>query len=132
MSGDEFDWTNDETVVVGAQAAIAVYLNNECSVVVGQQGDWQHEEDTYVVIQEAFAELVARRIMELLNVRPDAVAVSHRPSADPTAAERQRKHRGRQRNVTGSERDTDRDVTGVHRDGHDVDADRDLLANVGT
>lgn len=49
-SDDRFDWSNDESVVVEHQSALAVYQNQSGDVVIRQERSWDEDQDTHVVI----------------------------------------------------------------------------------
>lgn len=48
---DDFDWTDDEVVVVPDQPAVAVYTNPSGAVVIRQEGRYGVEEDHWVTVR---------------------------------------------------------------------------------
>jgi hypothetical protein len=62
---DEFDWHNDDTVVLREQRATAVYRNHDGDVVIRQRGS-DDNEDTFVFIttenEIAFMEGMAEQL----------------------------------------------------------------------
>jgi hypothetical protein len=50
----DFDWSDDEVVVVRQQSAIAVFRNHHGDVVVRQQGDTGYFEDSWVIISQQY------------------------------------------------------------------------------
>lgn len=62
---EEFDWSKTEDIVVPRQGAIAVYLNDNKDLVIREEGEVQ--EDHYVVISRRHADLVLKRIEELMK-----------------------------------------------------------------
>ena len=49
-AGREFDWRNDEDVLLPEQTAIAVYLNPKGGLVIRQERRWDEDQDTIIVI----------------------------------------------------------------------------------
>lgn len=99
MSAPDFDWANDESVVLHSQSAIAVYPNNMGTIVIRQERGWNDDEDTVIVTASLDgAGAVARAILrEVEAVRRDLGETPWEAPKDATAAERQRRRRGRQR-----------------------------------
>ena len=62
---DDFDWMADQAVVVSHSPGIAIYLNNEGSVVLRQYG--MSAEDSFVIIRREDAKRVAKAIVEATN-----------------------------------------------------------------
>jgi hypothetical protein len=50
MTGDDFDWTDKDSVVVPSQEAIAIYENAAGNVVIRVQRAWNEDEDAFIVI----------------------------------------------------------------------------------
>jgi hypothetical protein len=46
----EFDWDDEDTLVLRRQFAVAVYRTPDGSLVIRQQGDWNEEDDRCIVI----------------------------------------------------------------------------------
>jgi len=63
--GDDFDWMADQAVVVSHSPGIAIYLNNEGSVVLRQYG--MSAEDSFVIIRREDVKRVAKAIVEATN-----------------------------------------------------------------
>jgi hypothetical protein len=65
---DDFDWTNDPSVVLQEQRATAVYQNAHGGIVIRQEKYWNEESDPHVVIcQEnfvTFSEALAKKARE--------------------------------------------------------------------
>jgi len=96
MSAPDFDWHNDDDVVVQEQQAVAVYRNPRGCIVVRQKGDWYgHEDDVWIVIEPDRAGRVAHAILALVEPLPAPGPLSLPAPADRTAAERQRRHRAK-------------------------------------
>ena len=49
-SGDDFDWLEDDSVVLREQPATAIYTNKNGVLVIRQKGDWDAEGDTFAFI----------------------------------------------------------------------------------
>lgn len=65
MSEERYDWTSENpSVVIQRQEAVAVYLNPDNDIVIRRQADWPDEDDdAFVVIPRA----AARRFIEALK-----------------------------------------------------------------
>lgn len=108
----DFDWDNDESVVVRAQLAIAVYENVRGNIVI------REESGNIVAISPQHVLAVARAMLAVAELpveivaRPGAseIANSEQPKKDHTAAERQRRHRAKHRDSRDNGRDTNRDA----------------------
>ena len=112
-SSRDFDWDDvADDVVVPEQAAIAVDANRKGSVVIRQAGYYGPDEDMWIVVAPDRAPAVADAILRIAG-QCGAEPRSRQTASpmDPTAAERQRRCRNRNRDWPV----TDRDVTG--RDG---------------
>ena len=127
--GREFDWL-DADVIVPQQPAIAVYLNPTGDVVLRQRGDL-YDDDSWCWFRIERAPAVARAIIEtagldIAELMPEPTRIGSKPK-DPSAAERQRRYRERQKKESTPEPDIfGRDVTA--RDVTD-DRDRDVPCN---
>jgi len=67
MSGrDDFDWNDDEAIVLEPRLGVAVYLNQKGDVVIRQQGSYP-DDDVWVVFPATDAEIVARRIVDVVR-----------------------------------------------------------------
>ena len=66
MSGKDFDWNDNEAIVLEPRLGLAVYLNQQGDVVIRQQGDYP-DEDVWVVFPASDAETVARRIVGIVR-----------------------------------------------------------------
>jgi hypothetical protein len=132
--GDGFQWT-DEVTVVPEQSPIAVYFNPAGAVVIRQSGGY--EDDPFIVVQPEYVGAVAEALLRCIGRDMESPA-DHLPSAfqppsnhangdipakDPTAAERQRRHRARRNGESDWPRDSNGSVTVPHRD-------TDLLGSV--
>jgi hypothetical protein len=47
---DDFDWSNDEDIVLREQQSIAIYRNKYEGIVIRQERRWNEDEDTVIVI----------------------------------------------------------------------------------
>ena len=65
---DDFDWANDDAVILHEQRATAVYHNKFGGLVIRQEKSWDEESDPYVVIGAenavTFMEALAKRARE--------------------------------------------------------------------
>lgn len=115
MSGDGFDWSNRDDVVVAHQGQIAVYTNPHEDIVIRQEGDWWRKDDAWIVVRPENARALAEAILALAEpVTPPQLALP--APADRTAAERQRRYRERKRNAP-CDRDSITPVTPCDRNG---------------
>lgn len=112
-----FDWNDDEGVIIPVQAAVAVYENQRGDIVIRQQRAWDKDSDTLIFIRPENALAIVHAILQAAgNPHIDhqrAIADFNSFEArtkDHTAAERQRRCRDRKRDVTFSDRDIDRDI----------------------
>lgn len=46
-----FDWTGDDSVVLGEQLAVACYINTRGNVVIRQERGWDEQDDTIIVVR---------------------------------------------------------------------------------
>jgi hypothetical protein len=63
---DDFDWAHDESVVVPAQPAIAVYINSREQVVIRAEGG-DYGEDSFVVISVEHLPKVIAKLTAILK-----------------------------------------------------------------
>jgi hypothetical protein len=67
-SNDDFDWFADESVVLKAQPATAIYHNATGHIVIRQERSWAEDSDPYVTIAPenavTFMEALAKRARE--------------------------------------------------------------------
>jgi hypothetical protein len=47
---DDFNWHDDESIVLREQPATAIYTNKHGVLVIRQKGDWDAEHDTFAFI----------------------------------------------------------------------------------
>lgn len=47
---DDFDWNNDDSIVLREQPATAIYHNRHGVLVIRQKADWDAESDTFAFI----------------------------------------------------------------------------------
>ena len=103
----EFDWTDEETVLVREQLTLAVYVNPYGQVVLRRERTLDEDDDTFIVISSEFVPQVARALMSAasheVEFEPGAKLAQgeNGKSRDKTAAERQRRYRKRKRNGDG-------------------------------
>ena len=76
MSGDGFDWASGECVVIGKQAAIAVYENLAGAVVIREQGDYPEEDYCFVIQPANLRPLIAALISITKQIEAARVALS--------------------------------------------------------
>lgn len=99
-AGRDFDWS-EAHVVVPEQPATACYLNPAGGIVLRQQGAWPDNDDHWLWFAPEHAPAVAKAILEAAALstmapEPEPEQVGNAPK-DPTAAERQRRRRARQK-----------------------------------
>jgi hypothetical protein len=62
----DFDWCNDESIVLQEQRATAIYHNRHGDLVIRQRADWDDERDVFVSITpgncNVFLDAVAARL----------------------------------------------------------------------
>jgi hypothetical protein len=119
-SPNDFDWSDDDSVVLRDQPAVAIYSNKFQQVVIRCERAWDQEDDVVVLVDFAHAIRVVHAILETAGhgdiefIRPSRGGFVDVDQADDelpgpkdkTAAERQRRYRNKHRNGNG------RDVTG--------------------
>jgi hypothetical protein len=49
-TGEDFDWLNDDSVVLHEQPETAVYFNSKGALVIRQRAGWNQDNDPYVLI----------------------------------------------------------------------------------
>jgi hypothetical protein len=49
-----FDWSDETSIAVRPQDAIAVYANEANEIVIRRQKDWNEEEDSVIVVSPAY------------------------------------------------------------------------------
>ncbi len=104
MSADFEWWGKDrESVAVPEQGAIAVYCNDQGSVIVRQQQ--YPDDDVFIVVQPQNAMALVRAILEAAGITQDTTLLltDERSSGDSTAAERMRRHRQRKSKRNGAD-----------------------------
>ena len=47
---DDFDWHNDDSIVLREQPATAIYINPHGTLVIRQKAEWDAEHDTFAFI----------------------------------------------------------------------------------
>jgi hypothetical protein len=52
-TGEDFDWLNDNSVVLREQPETAVYFNRDGALVIRQRAAWNQEDDPFVFISPA-------------------------------------------------------------------------------
>jgi hypothetical protein len=142
-SDDDFDWKSDDSIAVREQPAVAVYCNLYGGVTLRRERAWNEEDDCIIPIAKENVLAIIGAILRaagMENVRlyrengmacydidlpeaPQPAAepkVEVAPSRDPTASERQRRRRAKQRD---SHRDTCRDDRDTCRDDRDSGRD---------
>jgi hypothetical protein len=110
----DFDWSNDDSVVLRDQPAVAIYSNKFQQVVIRCERTWDQEEDVVVLVDFAHAILETAGHGDIEFIRPSRGGFVDVDQADDelpgpkdkTAGERQRRYRNKHRNGNG------RDVTG--------------------
>jgi hypothetical protein len=98
----DFDWydSNNNSVVIPEQMAVAVYTNAHGNVVIRQAGQYGPDEDVWIVVAPCHARALAEAILTEagLDAAEPAPLALPAPSKDATAAERQRRRRANLRN----------------------------------
>jgi hypothetical protein len=65
---DDFDWSNDDSVILHEQRATAIYRNRYHGIVIRQERAWDEDSDPYMIISEenlvTFMEAFAKRARE--------------------------------------------------------------------
>ena len=59
----DFDWREDECVVLKEQLAVAVYPNSHGAIVIRQERAWDEDSDTLILIQPSSAKAVADALL---------------------------------------------------------------------
>ena len=128
MSAPDFDWANDECVVLHRQPAIAVYPNNMSTITIRQERDWYEEDDSIIITASLDgAEAIAQAILrEVEAVRRDLRETAQQGPKDSTAAERQRRRRKQLNAQSDVTAPVTADVTAPNRDSH-----RDVTRDTG-
>jgi hypothetical protein len=49
-AGEDFDWLNDDSVVLHEQPETAAYFNSKGALVIRQRAAWHQDDDPYVLI----------------------------------------------------------------------------------
>ena len=124
---DEFEWSNDDSVVFHAQPAIAVYANQYDQVVIRREREWNEEDDAFITISAGNVLAVIAHILgaagmnniELIEAvgggyrDVDMAASAMSKAKDPKAADRQRRCRANKKLRERDNRDNDRDARDV-------------------
>lgn len=63
----DFDWGDDDCVIVESQAAVAVYCNEKGAVVIRQERAWCDEGDHFVVIDTRNVPTLINKLRELTD-----------------------------------------------------------------
>jgi len=97
MSTAEFDWSGDsEEIVIAAQSAVAVYVNDRGEIVIRQAAEWNQDCDSTIFVRPQHARALADALHAAAKaLLPEKV---RQPSPKSSGAERQRRYRLRQRN----------------------------------
>ena len=120
----EFNWTDEDAVLVREQLTLAVYVNPYGQVVLRRERTLDEDDDTFIVISSEFVPQVARALMSAASHEVDFSPCANLAqgengkSRDRTAAERQRRFRERKRNGDG--------VTPVTRNAETVTENKEL------
>lgn len=64
----DFDWNDEETVVLGRQLAVAVYRTPDGGLVIRQERDWNEEDDTYIVISPQNVSAFVDRLVDVVGI----------------------------------------------------------------
>ncbi|MDE2467140.1 MAG: hypothetical protein KGO02_26020 [Alphaproteobacteria bacterium] len=59
----DFDWSDDECVILKEQMAVAVYPNSRGDVVIRQEHGWDEDSDRLILIQPCNAKAVADALL---------------------------------------------------------------------
>lgn len=65
---DDFNWHDDDSIILREQRAVAVYRNKGRDLVIRQQACWNDDEDAYVCVtpenEISFLEALAKKARE--------------------------------------------------------------------
>lgn len=125
MADDDVDWfdTNNSSIVVRQQMAIAVFRNGRDEIALRQQNEpWEDGEEAWICFQPEHAATVARAILNVAGIDPadafpelysqlmhdigNSVGASKGPK-DRTKSERQKRYRQRLKVKGDVTRDSD-------------------------
>jgi len=64
----EFKWSDDESIIVPEQHAVAAYFNPAGGLVIRQERAWDQEEDTIIVIAQANVDRFLDRLTDICGI----------------------------------------------------------------
>jgi hypothetical protein len=64
----DFDWTDNNAVVLHEQPATAVYFNTQDGLVIRQERTWDREEDTFIVISKENVQQFVDKLTDICGV----------------------------------------------------------------
>jgi hypothetical protein len=76
MTDDDFDWNDDESIVLHEQSPIAVYTNRNGGSVIRQNGDFLQSYDQTVVVRPEFALTIAKALLKEAGTRAATIGSS--------------------------------------------------------
>jgi len=60
---DDFNWSENDEVIVPSIQAVAVYRNSDGGVTIRQEADWNEEQDSFVYFPREYAKIIAQAIL---------------------------------------------------------------------
>jgi hypothetical protein len=100
LAAQEPDYSDDTDLVIPEQPPIRVFTNHGGGVVINQHRWREDEDETYIFFRPEHAFALCRAILKEVGFEPDSV-LREVTAKDPHAAERQRRHREKQRDCHG-------------------------------
>jgi hypothetical protein len=76
----DFDWREDECVVLKEQLAVAVYPNSHGAIVIRQERAWDEDSDTLILIEPCNASAVAEALLAAASHHPPCVPANMQPT----------------------------------------------------
>jgi hypothetical protein len=65
---DDFDWHDDDSIILRHQPAVAIYFNDTGGLVIRQERDWCEERDTCVIIAESNTQKFLDKLCDTLGI----------------------------------------------------------------
>ncbi|MFL9827181.1 hypothetical protein [Rhodoplanes sp. SY1] len=65
---DDFDWDENDSIVLQEQRATAVYRNKRGALVIRQERSWDEEDDTFIVISRTNEQAFIDRLCDELGI----------------------------------------------------------------
>ena len=109
MSTRQFDWSQETELAVRQQMATTIYFNESGDVVVRQR-EYFDDGDAIVILTLDNAVKLAHAMLRLVDAEAEVPASTAAPK-DPTATQRQRRHRDKHRDSSAQTVTSERDST---------------------